>query len=106
MQGAKRRGNPFPHTIKTAAQPGGGFFSLSQIVQRVHKRAIEHDAEVAVVAGGKAGGTHAGDLLAGVHVAAAAHRQGAVVAVIRLDSAAAGPFLPDLFAYFRFTWKL
>jgi predicted dehydrogenase len=25
LQGAKRRGNPFPHTIKTAAQPGGGF---------------------------------------------------------------------------------
>ena len=103
MQGAKRRGNPFPRTYKTAARSGGGFFSSSQIVQRVHNRAAAHDAEVAVVAGGKAGGTHAGDLLAGVHVAAAAHRQGAVVAVIRLDSAAAGPFLPGLFAYFRFT---
>lgn len=57
--GAQQSGNSMLH---------GNFSSLPiiiylQIVQRVHERAVDQDAEMAVVAAGHTGRAHAGDLL-------------------------------------------
>ena len=54
---------------------------LRQVVQRVHQGAVAGHGEVAVGAAADAGGAHAGDLLALVHMLAHRHQQGAVVAI-------------------------
>ena len=62
-----------------AFQPGARLYCSGKIVQRVAGHAVVTDLEVAVIAGGVAGGAHPCDLLALVDVVAHGDRQAAVV---------------------------
>ena len=63
-------------------------FQALNVIKRVHKHTVFHDAEVAVVAGGVACGAHLGDLLTLVDMLAYGDDVGRVVAVVGLVTVA------------------
>ena len=75
---------------KTPAGSAGGRSALSQIIQRIHRSAADADLEVAVHAGGAAGGTGLGHGLALVDLLSRRHHQTGVVGVVGLGAVVVG----------------